>query len=301
MTDANNELAGKVRKWVNEEGYPLEYYVANTLQKNGFAIAQGDYSHLANDTPREIDVKAWTTLSPEGGGLIRLYNVVECKWTRNKPWVVFTSPTTLKMPSAIVAQTLGSGAGETAMWVNSGNPDLTSLTLFHSPESGGFGGRQALSSGQDKFYDALRSIIAASVATVNRYNREIGPSFPEACVVAFPIIVIDGDLFEAHYDAGSDDLRLERREHSRCHWRGGEHSPFSATLDIVTKEGLPEFAARRAADFKILAEALRSTFDQLRDCYNEKNPTLLTLHRGATGTSGYPALWHLIQRRAENG
>lgn len=301
MAEDKDALTGKVGKWINEEGYPLEYFTANTFQKNGFSVSQGDYSHDADSAPREIDVLASSSTRTETHRLIRLFNVVECKWTRNKPWVVFTSPNARKRPSEIIAQTLGSRGGATAIWAHAGNPELDKLELFQSAESAGFGGRQALSDGQDKFYASLRSITAASLATVNSYNPQIGYDFPDGCVLAFPVIVIDGDLFEAHYAADADALHLEPREHSRCHWRGGGHSPFPVTLDIVTKQGLPAFAKRRAADFELLKHILAPTFDELRRCYDEKDPGLVKLHGGTTGMTGDPALWFDILRRAENG
>jgi hypothetical protein len=301
MTEDKDTLTGKVDKWINTEGYPLEYFTANTFQKAGFSVSQGDYSHDGDSGPREIDVLAWSSGRTEEQRLIRLFNVVECKWTRNKPWVVFTSPNARRKSSEIIAQTLGSRGGAAAIWAHAGNPELGGLELFQSSGSAGFGGRQALSDGQDKFYSSLRSITAATLATVNSYNPQIAYDFPDACVLAFPVIVIDGDLFEAHYAADTDALHLEPREHTRCHWRGSGYSPFPVTIEIVTKTGLPDFASRRAAEFAVLEQALRPTFDQLRHCYDKKDPGLLAIHGGVTGMSGDPALWFDILRRAENG
>lgn len=298
MADDRHTLPAKVLKWINEEGYPLEYFAANTFSRMGFSTDQGDFTHSASGEPREIDVAAWITRDVPSGGFVRVYNVVECKWSRHKPWVVFTSPSTRKMPSAIIAQTIGSNAAQATMWANAGNSTLKGLELFSSPESGGFGGRQALSSGQDKFFDCLRSVTAGTVATATGYNREIGNAFPEACVAAFPVIVVDGDLFETHYDSIADRLDLQPRQHVRCHWRGSGHSQLSMTIDIVTKDGLAVFAEQRAADFEVLADALVKSFSELRAAYAEKKPDLVRMHEGATGMAGPPPLFHLIRMRA---
>lgn len=299
MVDDEHTLPAKVLKWINEEGYPLEYFAANIFRRMGFSADQGDFTHTPGGEPREIDVAAWVTRKVPSGGFVRLYNVVECKWTRHKPWVVFTSPSTRKMPSAIIAQTIGSNAAQAAMWVNAGNSSLQRLELFSSPESGGFGGRQALSSGQDKLFDCLRSVTAGTVATVTGYNREIGNAFPEVCVAAFPVIVVDGDLFETHYDSVEDRLDLQPRLHVRCHWRGSGHSRLSTTIDIVTKEGLAAFAEKRAADFEVLADALVESFNELRAAYAEKKPDLIRVHEGATGVAGLPSLVRQIRMRAD--
>lgn len=299
MADNEQTLPAKILKWIKEEGYPLEYFTANTFRRMRFATDQGDFTHSVDGEPREIDVGAWITRDVPGGGFVRIYNVVECKWTRHKPWVVFTSPSTRKMPSAIIAQTIGSSAAQAAMWANAGNPLLKKLELFSSPESGGFGGRQALSSGQDKFFDCLRSVTAGTVATATGYNREIANAFPDTCVAAFPVIVLDGDLFETHYDLDGDRLDLQPRQHVRCHWRGSGHSRLSTTIDIVTKEGLAAFAEKRATDFEVLADALVKSFSELRAAFDEKKPDLLKVHGAATGMAGPPPLLHTIRMRAD--
>jgi hypothetical protein len=291
MIDSDeNELANKVSQWVNDEGYPLEYFAANVFRRKGFRTTQGDYARDNDDTPREIDICAdMTCRTDASSGLIRAYNIVECKWTKSKPWVVFTSPTTTMMQSAVAAQTISSEIGQAAMWAKAGDSDLTGLPLFSSPECGGFNGRQALSKGQDKFYDSIRSVVSATNAIAHGYNRYLKTdNMPRACVVAFPVIVIDGHLFAASYSADSDDIQLEIKDQIRCHWRGSAHSPFLTTIDIVTKKGLADFVDQRAKDFGVLLPKLASAYGELQECYRKQDPRLIKVEPGARGVIGWP-------------
>lgn len=246
--------------------------------------------------PREIDVCAMMTNRPSKERLlVRAYNVVECKWAKSKPWVVFTSQNTRMMPTAVIAQTLGSYSAEAAMWANAGDKGLAKLQLFGSPEKGaGFSGRQVLTDGStDRFYDSIRSVVSASNAIVESYDmRQQAGSFPTACVVAFPVIVIEGDLFEASYSNENMDMKLTKVRHSRCHWRGSAKSRLLTTVDIVTKDGLQEFAECRASDIKALIEILEETHLELFECYNNKDMAHLRVKSGSTGMGGRP---HFLQ------
>lgn len=291
----------RVEEFLNSEGYPLEYYTANKFMRSHFQVTQGDFTHDGSQNPREIDVLATMTW-PAGAddGFIRLYNIVECKWTKANPWIVLTSPTTRKSSPAIIAQAFASQGGQTAMWANCHNPCLAELELFQSPEFGGFGGRQAFSKGQDKFYDSLRSVVSNCISVTEFDNAHVESEFPDIFSVAFPVVVIDGELFEAKYDEKDDKLVSEKTHHSRCHWRGNGGSPFSSTIDIVTKEGLDSFCKQRSLEFSILASALIRSYGQLKHCYDDKTTRHMEFHAEETDLTSGPGIWPLIQNRSRN-
>ena len=55
--EKNSEIEKKLKKWLNEQGYPLEMQVAESFRKAGFDVSQSDY-YLDPETNilREIDV-----------------------------------------------------------------------------------------------------------------------------------------------------------------------------------------------------------------------------------------------------
>ncbi|MEK0337570.1 MAG: hypothetical protein QQN41_09075, partial [Nitrosopumilus sp.] len=105
------DLRSKVKKWLDQEGYPTEFATASVFQRHGFRVRQGYYVRDDDsDTIREIDLLASKTASSRDY-LIRAYYVVECKWSQDKPWVVLTSANASISHAACVAQTMGSLLG----------------------------------------------------------------------------------------------------------------------------------------------------------------------------------------------
>ena len=298
----SDDLGSKVHDWLTREGYPLEYFVASTFAASKFRVEQGAYVRAGDEPPREIDVLASMHLlrGRKTRNLVRAYTVVECKWTKSKPWVAFTAKSAGMMSSAVIAQSVASELGQAAIWLNAGHERLQNSELFASPSSPAFGGRQALGSASDVFYNSLRSVAGAANALVSSYDNYRGPdNFPECAVIAFPMIVIEGSLFSASYDANDDQVKLEAVNHVRFHWRGDPKSPLRTTIDVVTRGGLAEFVIQRADDTKMVLDALKTSADELRHCYLSHKVKPLTIWPGATGVSGTPKLLNLIGRRAE--
>ena len=165
------DLMEKLAAWMNSEGYPTEFRTANIFRKYGFHTTQGEYIKGAEDTKREIDVLARNTYDRDFG-FIRACYVAECKWALNKPWVVFVSLSTRMATSALAAQTISSILGSAVMWVIAGHEKLKSMDTFLVPERGGFGGRQAFSTGRDHFYSAMQSVVANAVFYTSSYHEE---------------------------------------------------------------------------------------------------------------------------------
>lgn len=135
-TAKSTSLLHRVSSWLASEGYPTEFRTANIFQKHGFHVTQGAYVRGdAEGLKREIDVLASIT-ARASSGFLRISYVVECKWSTDKPWIVFTSSSTEMAPSACIAQTISSKLGEAIVWAVAGNETLQSLQTFLTPENG---------------------------------------------------------------------------------------------------------------------------------------------------------------------
>jgi hypothetical protein len=295
------DLPSKVGEWLNREGYPLEYYVAHTFRRAHFSVEQGAYIKHAEGEPREVDVLAsMSQFQEDQQPFARIYTVAECKWTKSKPWVAFTTDDGQMASSAIIAQTLGSALGEAAIYLEVGEKKLQELPLFHSPDRPCFGGRQAFSKDSDVFYNAIRSVAGAARNLADSYNVYRGKGdMPKAAVLTFPLIVIDGDLFEASYQKDADQMRLERVPRTRLHWRGSKESSLRTTVDVVTKAGLEAYVERVAEDTEVLLKLLFSRANELVDCFLKQSTEGLAAKNAATGTSGMPAFLQDLYERAE--
>jgi len=142
--EKSKPLEERLREWLDEEGYPLEFSTAHVFRTAGFSVRQGTYVRSEDsETPREVDVTASVDCS-DSESLIRVYHVIECKWSQDKPWVVFTDRRGMG-PAACVTQTISTLLGSAMLWKDAGLESLHKLDLFATPTRSGFNGRQAFS------------------------------------------------------------------------------------------------------------------------------------------------------------
>jgi hypothetical protein len=283
----------KVAEWLSHEGYPLEYVAASEFFGAGFGVHQGIYVKTSEDEPpREIDIVATADADHSSQPHVRLEYVVECKWSRDKPWVVFTSPFSRMASSACISQTIGSELGHAALWLDAGNRNLTSMSTFRTPKIAGFGGRQALSQSRDVFFNAVQSVVSAALATAKAYDEHpvLGIKLPEFAVVVFPVIVIDGDLFEAFPKDSDASLQLRQVRQSRLHWSGASTYDFHVTLDIVTVAALRQFVVRRAREAQRLIPVISDAVRRIQSYAATAESTDLKITRGPRGMVGFPPL-----------
>ena len=164
------DLRDQVLKWLGGEGYPLEFRTANTFRKNHFAVSQGMFvTDIESGKPREVDVIAHET-TYRADQHLRIEYVVECKYSKDSPWVVFSSPTGMMHPAACIAHTLGTAPAEAAIWALAGDDRLQSLETFCAPPRPGFGGISTLKKKTDAFYSAIQSVVSASSAILKDHE-----------------------------------------------------------------------------------------------------------------------------------
>lgn len=81
-------MLDSVRKWVTDQGYPLEMRTAKAFRAGKFEVHQSEiyFDEEAGKT-REINLIA---IAPDIVGLTKIIFAVECKSSK-KPWVIFSS------------------------------------------------------------------------------------------------------------------------------------------------------------------------------------------------------------------
>jgi hypothetical protein len=141
MTDVaqKDELANKVKGWLDTQGYPLEMRVARQFQRAKFTVTQGDFYETDDHTWREVDVAARVEIevgSNDDAKKLRMrlevVAVCECKSNRQatRPWVVFTDKSNEADPSTQLSATLGNELGSSLMFYHMLN-DPRRLLVFH--------------------------------------------------------------------------------------------------------------------------------------------------------------------------
>jgi hypothetical protein len=281
-----NDIQAKLQAWLDQEGYPLEFATAAVFRRHGFIVRQGTYVRVDSDEKaREIDVVAY--MDAEGEALVRAYHVVECKWSRDKPWVVFTGSGSMAS-AACITQTISSLLGSAILWTQAGLEPLHRMSLFETPRRAGFNGRQAFSKGNDEFYNSMKSVSSLSTFLVQNYDnaQRARGTLPTCAIIAFPVIVIDGRLFEAYFDSTGNNLKLGESNCLRCHWKGAPAWSLHATIDIVTFDYLDTFVEKRKNEVQQFLEVAASTREAIGTCFLQGSLDTLQITEGPRGVIG---------------
>jgi hypothetical protein len=279
-------LDDKVKQWVEHEGYPLEFSTAHKFKKRKFSVEQSYFTKDKSGKVREVDVLA-TVNVPIDQSFLRIKHVVECKWSKDKPWVLFKDEKRFAT-SALAAQLISSSAGQALTWAAAGDQKFLGLELFK--ETGfSFSGRQVFSKGNDLFYQAVQGVVSNCLSIVQSYDEyNFQPHERMLAVITLPMIVVDGSLFEATYDAESDELKLNSITHARLRWQGNEGRRLNTVVDIVTADYLDLFLATREKEVDVLIGCFGESLEQLIKCFQGKTEKHLVISQGARGISGIP-------------
>ena len=214
---------------------------ANAFRASGFSV---DLSHTYDDPEtserREIDVTAARRVYPKGPYLFEISFKVECKASRDKPWVVFTDKPYPRssFPDSAICSNVWSTVTYSFRGQNDVNNHLQKLPLFDNVYTG-YSLTQAFTSGQDVCYKALMSCVKASEASVQEYDRSILSKHLYLVGVAIPVIVIDCPLFLSWiYEDG--ELKISEIERAVVNW-SRTTAEKSCDVHIVSKDSLQNF------------------------------------------------------------
>jgi hypothetical protein len=261
MTDETRPMQERVKKWVEGEGYPLEMKAAAAFRGAGFEVRQAQY-YIDSDSgkSREIDVVAQVS---DHYGLASMRVVVECK-TTEKPWVVFSSPHTLRNYNKLFALGILSEAVLKALTdLSAGGIAKLSeqLRWFAKSGSAGYAAAQAFTGNQELPFSAAMGAVKACLAQ--------GPgSYNPPFRADFPVIVLDAPLLDCHMNDRGDLQLQEVTEHE---FLFAPHLPaFKGTcVRVVTLAGLADFcgAARNEMEalLRIVAPAVESEWQAFKE------------------------------------
>lgn len=293
MKEEQENIEDKVLKWLNEEGYSLEFETAKTLTSYGFYTSQGQYiSDYRTKNPREIDVVAKATKYIDKS-FLRISHVVECKWTEGKPWVIFTDHSARIAPSACIAQSIATKLMASILWYLAGEKDIQSLNMFNTPSKPGFNGRQAFSSQMDLVYSSLQSVVSACYSKMKDYDQYHKKPQDSISYGVFlrPLIVIKGRLFEAYLNDRDGKMEVKEQNLIRLHWKGAEAWNLHSTIDIVTINHLKDYAQKLKEETDFLLEKAVNSFVLIKNCLENQTLTpLKNMKSTPRGIIGLPPL-----------
>lgn len=255
MSESN--INDRIFKWLDTQGYPLEMNVAEILQKLGFHVLQSEYYiDEESNQHREIDIVAHIQ-KEIAGKLVRISLVLECKVSKAKPWIIFTSNNSSLAPPARVAQRAGSKNGSIILRDLAQKLEIQKLNLFSLPERSGYGLTQAFTSGNDIAYNSCVSVSKATRALINKISND------RFVQISFPSLVIDGKLFETYLNE-SNEMCVSELSKGTLLWRNPIVGMPHTLINILTKDSLEEHFSSVRKDIIKIFEFL------------ESNPSILT-------------------------
>jgi hypothetical protein len=266
MTDADaTSLEERVRRWFAGSGYPLEMRVASLISQRGFSVYQSDY-YLDPDLKeqREIDVVGLDELRIDGGRF-RLTVAIECKTSRDKPWLVLSSAQSDRDGPKHVEDRSASRAGMEFLRRVCDRSDIQELAIFRQPARNGYSVVRAFGEGPDIPYAAMMSASKAARAIAEEASH-VRADYVVAEII-LPVVVLDGRLFEAYLTRDGETIMSETSR-ALVYWRNPVAGNIHSVVSVMTFTALDSFV-----------DDVRVGFDTLvSSCRNELNAAVAVVH-----------------------
>ncbi len=223
-------MIDQIKKWLSEQGFPLEMRTASEFREAGFEITlSGLYTDRDTEKPREIDVLAF---DPDLMGVTRIAFIVECKSSK-RPWLLLCDSGVLTGHNRVHSFAAANENAVSAIVEGSVfNALLNQCPWFRKDEPTGYSLRSAFSE-KDTAYEATSAVAKASMDFINSAKDY------QQCV-GFPVIVIDTPLVRC--TLGKDgEIHCEEVTQGEVFFKYGLNEPFRTCIRIVSLANLAEF------------------------------------------------------------
>lgn len=290
---------------IKNSGYPLEIEISNLLDKNYDVYNNAQYVDMDTLQNRNIDIHA-SPFYPDAPSesyakklapfLLRNEIAIECKKSDTHAWVFFTRPSAIgseyELPGASITGEFKSSVPIVEPYTESFEWWLLEIPNLHHSKFD----RIAISydeikkkkdgSQRREIFEAVQQLVKFTSYEIHEslLRRSKLPDLnPEEELIfyLFPVLVFDGDMFEATFASG--EPRLERRDQIlldapyRCPYC---KEVESFIIDVVHRAYFKKFMEVLEADFRMLREAIiknhrellkRAQEDRMRNKMNLKS------------------------------
>lgn len=282
--DPQQNLAQQVKKWVEEQGYSLEMRVAKKFRENDFTVSQFEhFIDQESQSVRPVDVVA-SLLKVIDTSQISIKLFIECKYSaKDRPWVIVVTsdkfdkfaffsrilkgehPANWKNISSLQGRIIGS----IAQSIDS----ETGLDSFRV-KNPGYIVAESFRNHDDHAYEAIiqisKSVESHDIEAENEYlklaqetDTNEGKFSGLFFSIAFPIVVINGNLFESYLDEEGEIVISEVKSGTVfVPYRRVEKNPNAqvtlSPVTIVTEKHLEEFIATTKANFSTMLQQTKA-------------------------------------------
>ena len=258
-------VEAKVEDWLNQQGYPLEYKTYNALRKHFTHSGLGAYVPTEDKIFREIDVFAQKKVVPDprsGGFIARVQ--IECRHSREKPWVLLCGNPDLTLSPLEWGQTPRTGALEQI-------PDMSEEQVeelrgtFHFAEGHYLAHNivQAFArtetDNRDRAYDALQKVANGAWDCARWWDSLDATLY----AMIFPALVVEGPLLAASYSPLAQRVVAREISFGRVWWRGCRSG---TNVDVVQSSALDEYAEQVSGSLTTILRVLQELYGTSSRC-----------------------------------
>jgi Holliday junction resolvase-like predicted endonuclease len=277
MVTRDEGLENRLTDWLNKQGYPLEMLVARLFQQKGFRVQQSEfYADQDTGESREIDVVASKSALVQGI-TIRVTLAIECKLSKDKPWILFTSQSIRLSEKARIVQRAASGLGSNLLRILLDYKDykaISSLNIFDIPTFPCYSLTQAFTTSQDVCYKAATSVAKAAYAKATEFDYKephsgiINLNFAH---IVLPILVVDGKLFDCHLEENSQ-ISVFEINFGVLIWRNPLVKSPHTIIHVVSVPALGGFCDETAKSIDFILQLCKTDLEQQIAKIRERPP-----------------------------
>jgi hypothetical protein len=267
----------RVKEWLQKEGYPLEMKAALIFEESGFNVTQGvHYEDLITNKYREIDLVAQIRKATANKSFeIILQCIVECKYSKDKPWIIFS--TTTGHQQRIIKDIRRGQEGSAYNLISnlSEIKELPKKGIINGPERTAYGGTLAFKdNNKDETFPAL--VKLSEILYSGALTKELPHILisRDAAVFTMGLILVDGSIYDARMI--KSELDLNKIDFGRLKW-GGRGTENNIIIDIVTFNYLHIYLEKMLNELKIILLACESRPELYnKNMYLEKMQKIIT-------------------------
>lgn len=245
-------LQDKIRDWIEQEGYPFEMSTAKIFRENNLNVYESNYyEDTETGKYREIDLIAYFSRYLGYNTSFQVKFIIECKYAKDKPWVMFHTPDKSYESMPISYKLIGNEAGKELLETLNGFDEKTiEYNLLLNDVNFGYGIIEALK-GSNKSID-LAYKSADSVFKALESELDKGTKNTNTCELYIPIIVIRGSLFECSQE--HEKINIREVDSGTLVWKKKLDSIGFGFINVVTEKHLDQFVKKMKSDLDHIIE-----------------------------------------------
>jgi len=258
------DLYKKILEQIDKTGFPLELRVSKFLRDNDYIVSNNlYYVDLDEGKGREIDIKAnknYLFEDKEMQYYVRNLFFIECKKSKNKPWVIFTSQHTNYNVDLFNLGCKGTLLDRSEIWhVPEIMAPLHKIHPFINVERFGRSYFEAFTdrvSGKAILDSIASSAKAAMIAKMG------GSASHEIILHYYPIVVFEGELFEAYLDENEMYVKESDLIYLSFYYQSIKYKGSQFIIPIVKEKALPELMSSFDKILTFLGETVENDLDR---------------------------------------